>query len=308
MNDFSIITATILLFVFLIIITLILINKYQKKREEERLIWEESRRLSEEYAEKVKNLNHKIGNPISSYEEKINKVTTLADYRVDCDKTVKYSKCLGPNSNYNENIDFIINEDVLIKYCGKSTEVVIPETVVKIENNAFTDCDFIKTISIPNSVAEIGNNAFSSLKNLTRLYLPKGRFNNLSIRISTKLKIYTRITDNTVDYYILELQNAISLIGNLPSELDRLFEMEDIFEVLFDYYFVKRLRQMRIDNIILDLINNSMYIKKLLSFVQFEIAYIYIKSSNGRAIDYLEASSENGNIHATMTLALLYGV
>jgi hypothetical protein len=330
MNEVDVITATILLFVFLIIIT-ILLKKSQKKREEERLIWEESERLSEEYEEKVKSHNHIIGNPISSYGEKINKtnqssekvsnkmsncldthnsevVTTLADNAVDSDEIAKYLKCLGSNSNNNQSTDFIIIEGVLTKYCGKSTEVVIPETVVKIDNNAFTDCDYIKTISIPNCVAEIGNNAFSSLRNLTRLYLPKGRFNNLSLKISTKLKVYTRIPDNTIDCYILGLKNAISLTGNLPSELDRLFEMEDEFEMLFDYYFVKRLKQMRMDKIILELINNSMYIKKLLSFVQFEIAYIYIKSSNVRAVDYLEASSENGNIHATFTLALLYGV
>ncbi len=40
------------------------------------------------------------------------------------------------------------------------TSVVIPSTVKKIGNNAFADCDSLKTISIPASVEQIHNNVF----------------------------------------------------------------------------------------------------------------------------------------------------
>ncbi len=338
MNEISVITAIILLFVFLIII-LILINKSQKKREEERLIWEESKRLSEEYEEKVKSFNHKSGHPISSYGEKINKtnqssekvpnkmsnylhthdsevVTTVTDNAVDHDKIAKYSKCLGSNSNNNQSIEFIINEDVLTKYCGKSTEVVIPETVVKIENHAFNGCGFIKTITIPDTVTEIGVNSFSGLRNLTRLYMPKDRFDSITLPVNMDLGVYERedINEKNAYLYTVKLtslfaeisQIAIPFTKKIP--LNRLLEIEDELELLFDFYYVERLKQNNIEHKILETIENRELLEKLLSIVQFEIAVIYLQSLRNKAISYFQASSLNGNLDALYNLACLYGM
>lgn len=59
--------------------------------------------------------------------------------------------------------EFEIDEEgILIEYTGKSTEVVIPDTVSKIGAGAFSDYNNLKSVSIPNSVTSIGRYTFSS--------------------------------------------------------------------------------------------------------------------------------------------------
>ena len=53
----------------------------------------------------------------------------------------------------------------------KNTE--IPETVVKIGQDAFFGCTGLKNIDIPNAVTEIGGSAFALCKNLASVKLPK---------------------------------------------------------------------------------------------------------------------------------------
>lgn len=61
---------------------------------------------------------------------------------------------------------FIINDGELIQYNGLDSEVIIPDNVVKIKNQAFYRCKFLTKVVIPNSVIEIGEYAFADCYHL----------------------------------------------------------------------------------------------------------------------------------------------
>ena len=68
--------------------------------------------------------------------------------------------------------DFKIKNGVLVKYRGKDSNVVIPDSVTSIEALAFEDCTSLESIIIPNSVTSIGNNAFNHCTSLTSITIP----------------------------------------------------------------------------------------------------------------------------------------
>ena len=72
------------------------------------------------------------------------------------------------------NSDFVIENGVLKEYKGTSEDVVIPEEVTAIGDNAFKNCDTIKSIVIPNTVKSIGSYAFKACTGLTDITLPEG--------------------------------------------------------------------------------------------------------------------------------------
>ena len=68
--------------------------------------------------------------------------------------------------------EFEIENGVLKKYNGTSENVVIPDGVKAIGDNAFILNYKLKTVVIPSSVISIGNNAFSGCINLTKINIP----------------------------------------------------------------------------------------------------------------------------------------
>lgn len=69
---------------------------------------------------------------------------------------------------------FVIDEGVLIRYHGKESHIVIPESVTTIGDNSFADCDNLISIEIPASVTKIGNRAFLNCINLTNVTFQSG--------------------------------------------------------------------------------------------------------------------------------------
>ena len=82
----------------------------------------------------------------------------------------EYAKALpAPNASG----DFEIDEDgVLIRYRGFERNVVIPDGVKSIGEEAFSNADFIESVSIPNSATYIGEYAFSGCAKLNNITLP----------------------------------------------------------------------------------------------------------------------------------------
>ena len=69
--------------------------------------------------------------------------------------------------------DFVIDEyGVLTEYTGSGGDVVIPDGVTGIGDNAFFYCSSLTSIEIPASVTSIGNSAFSGCDSLTGITIP----------------------------------------------------------------------------------------------------------------------------------------
>ena len=70
---------------------------------------------------------------------------------------------------------FELNEDktILLEVLNKNvTEIVIPEGVEEIEEDAFFGCSSLKSVSIPNSVTFIGDGAFMDCSSLEYINIP----------------------------------------------------------------------------------------------------------------------------------------
>ncbi len=72
---------------------------------------------------------------------------------------------------YAQESEFTITNGVLTAYNGAGGEVVIPEGVSKIGDNAFKDCESLTSIQIPDGVEVIADGAFSS-SSLAGIQLP----------------------------------------------------------------------------------------------------------------------------------------
>ncbi len=70
--------------------------------------------------------------------------------------------------------DFVIENGVLTKYTGEDTNVIIPEGVTEIGNDALRWQNKIVNIMIPDSVKSIGDKAFSRCSYLKQITMPGG--------------------------------------------------------------------------------------------------------------------------------------
>ena len=59
-----------------------------------------------------------------------------------------------------------------LSFCGKLTNVVIPNSVKEILDGAFRGCDGLETVTIGKSVASIGPSAFSGCRELLSVTIP----------------------------------------------------------------------------------------------------------------------------------------
>ena len=76
------------------------------------------------------------------------------------------------------------------------TDIVIPDSVEGIGNNAFKDCSNLKSVVIPDSVTEIGESAFENCSNLESIVIPESTL----IRMGQ----YTFYDYDSIDYSTLD--------------------------------------------------------------------------------------------------------
>ncbi|MCL2762512.1 MAG: leucine-rich repeat domain-containing protein [Treponema sp.] len=69
---------------------------------------------------------------------------------------------------------FKVVHNVLWKYLGNGSDVVIPDGITTIEKDAFLDCTTIRSISIPASVINISDRAFSGCTDLVNITVASG--------------------------------------------------------------------------------------------------------------------------------------
>lgn len=79
------------------------------------------------------------------------------------------------------------------KDCAELTEIVIPDTVIRIDRSAFENCTGLTKIIIPNSVKEISSNVFRGCTSLTSITLPDS-LDNLYLGVFQNCKELKSIT------------------------------------------------------------------------------------------------------------------
>lgn len=103
--------------------------------------------------------------------------------------------------------------------CRKLEEVVLPETIISIGNNAFEHCESLTSINIPNSVTSIGRYAFYDCKSLQNIELPKN-LTVIELRTFEGCESLTEITIPAKVYNIEEgafyTCNSLKKITMLP--------------------------------------------------------------------------------------------
>lgn len=123
----------------------------------------------------------------------------------------------------NENKDFIIKNNTLIKYNGENEHIVIPFGITAIEKEAFLNND-AKSITIPNSVTTIEDKAFFGCKFLNEIIIPDnvtyiGKYAFSNCRKLTKVNLSNCLS--MIDFNTFE--NCISLESIvIPSNITKL--------------------------------------------------------------------------------------
>lgn len=125
-----------------------------------------------------------------------------------------------------------IKDGVLLGYYGLGGDIVLPNTVTKIDNEALKGNDNIVSITIPGSVKDIGNNAFEGCTKLERVIFtnPEETNKNLIIRLSA-FQNCKKLTECEIP------ARAYQVVGNIFKDCTSLKEVK--VNDNNPYYFTK---------------------------------------------------------------------
>ena len=114
-----------------------------------------------------------------------------------------------------------IQDGVLLGYYGTGGDIVIPNTVTKIGDEAFKGNKKVTSVTIPGSVVDIGNNAFEGCEKLEKVAFtnPDGANNNLLIRLGA-FKDCTKLTDVEIPARVKQI------VGNIFKGCTSLMEIK----------------------------------------------------------------------------------
>ncbi len=89
----------------------------------------------------------------------------------ECKKSAKSKKSSSKAATVSDP-DYIVENNVLLKYIGHKTDIVIPDGVNEIADNTFSGLDSIETLYVPEGVKSIGRRAFENCTSLREVTLP----------------------------------------------------------------------------------------------------------------------------------------
>lgn len=114
-----------------------------------------------------------------------------------------------------------IQDGVLLGYYGPGGDIVIPNTVTKIGDEAFKGNKKVTGVTIPGSVVDIGNNAFEACENLKKVAFtnPGEARTNLLIRLGA-FKDCTKLTDVEIPARVKQI------VGNIFKGCTSLMEIK----------------------------------------------------------------------------------
>ena len=150
--------------------------------------------------------------------------------------------------------------------CKYLTEIIIPDTVISIDELAFSSCSSLKIVIIPDSVTSIGDKAFDFCKSLSTIYCPK------KLMDSYYVKNFLDSYKNKIHYYNVPSNYFLKVKGLSTSELVILIErMEKVFNN------ISRLKNLSdISSELINLINRTEYLfKKKCSSSESEFYYSF---------------------------------
>lgn len=148
-------------------------------------------------------------------------------------------------------LNFIIEKDILKKYNGMETDVIVPEGIREIAESAFSGCQ-MERISLPASLKKIGKYAFFGTHNLKSVTIPdgvttigKGAFCGSWIEtvvLPKKLKSIGEETFSLSKLREIIFPNGLKTIGN--SAFSSCFHLEkvifpDSIEKIGDFAFLE---------------------------------------------------------------------
>lgn len=89
-------------------------------------------------------------------------------------RSSNYAEIYGDGEDYvfDDTVNFVIQDGVLIKYNGWQSFVDIPDTVTAIGDSAFENNKNMMSVNIPDSVTSIGKKAFYGCSNLLGIVIP----------------------------------------------------------------------------------------------------------------------------------------
>lgn len=118
----------------------------------------DAKKIPEHYRKQLE--HYRKQNGINIYCPGCNAVVNTQDtFCANCGKSLK-----TPQQS------FLIEDGVLKKFYGRETQVVVPDGVKIIGENAFRGCNNMKTITIPNSVKKISDHAFHGCDCLDKFF------------------------------------------------------------------------------------------------------------------------------------------
>lgn len=86
-------------------------------------------------------------------------------------------KTAGPMGSGND-IEFSWTDMIpcnVFSYCKSLESIILPDSIMTIEDRAFAQCQSLKTITIPENVSTIGNSAFYQCNSLSDIYVDKSK-------------------------------------------------------------------------------------------------------------------------------------